>query len=75
MTRSHVIELPISEQAACRHERRGWVVLETANGVEQVRRACLDCGWRAKRSHSHRQHPDRGHYPLVLPRQESRRQA
>lgn len=58
-------QLTRREQAACRHELV-FVILQTANGVVQIRQACRDCGWLDKHNHAFAQHPDRGRYPLLI---------
>jgi predicted nucleic acid-binding Zn-ribbon protein len=60
-----VTELAPREQRRCQHSRWSFVVLRTANGVEQVREGCPDCGHRDLYSHPHRDHPRRDTYPVV----------
>jgi len=52
---------------ACRHPRLGFVCVRASNGTEQVRRGCLDCGWRELESLPYAEHPNRDLYPLVVP--------
>lgn len=62
-----VPEAATSAQRACQHEMR-FVNLQTANGVNQIRRGCALCGYREKHSFPKRDHPDRGRYPIIVPR-------
>ena len=43
----------------------GFVVLQTANGVDQIREGCPDCGFRDTYSHPHTEHRGRDFYPLI----------
>jgi len=45
-----------------------FVALRTANGVEQVRWGCANCGYREIECHPHTEHPRRGEYPLIAGR-------
>jgi len=63
--RPTVVELGPREQRQCRHARWGFVVLKTANGVEQIRKGCPDCGHRELHTFPHREHPVRPSYPVI----------
>lgn len=58
-----------SLQRSCQHDMR-FVCLQTANGVEQVRNGCVNCGYRTHDVLPHRDHPNRGTYPLITQRVE-----
>lgn len=60
-----VTELAPREQRRCSHPRWSFVVLRTANGVEQVREGCPDCGHRELHTFPHREHPHRHTYPVI----------
>jgi len=65
VSRQSVVELPPREQRRCRHPRWGFVALRTANGVEQIRKGCPDCGHRELHNYSHSEHPARHTYPVI----------
>ncbi len=71
--REEVYEADLGVQRECRHPRWGFVVLQTANGVDQVRDGCPDCGFRDTHNHPHHEHPGREFYPLIRPRRGSSR--
>jgi len=60
-------DLSSVDQRACAHPDYGWLRVRTANGVEQVRAGCANCGYFEGVSQPYSEHPARHTYPLVRP--------